>query len=483
MNTFFGKVFIDLLFKYKKDAKKSNNCPLLLTSLFCYPQYTRVALNKGFGMPLSAMYDPLVLSMVHKEQTRLEEEITLIASENYASPAVMSINGSTLTNKYAEGYPGKRYYAGCSVVDEIEAHAIELCKKLFGVDHVNVQPHAGSQANLAVYHTILNPGDTILGMSLADGGHLTHGHKVNFSGKIYNSIQYSVDRTTETLDYDAIAYLAQLHKPKLIIAGASAYSRTIDFSQFRKIADLVGAFLVADIAHIAGLVATGHHPSPVGHAHFITSTTHKTLRGPRGGLIMCSSEHAEMLDKAIMPGTQGGPFMHTIAAKAQAFHEALQPSFALYQDHTMRNARACAQAFANLGYRIVSQGTDNHLFIIDLRTKNITGIKAQQALEKVGIIVSRSTIPFDPEKPWITSGIRIGTPAATTRGMKEAQMVELAHLVDEVITHHTDEMRLAAIKKYVVQMAALFPVYGGYKPAAFQPATQAKQYHQSPTIV
>lgn len=408
---------------------------------------------------LNSILDPVLAGIVHNESERLENQITLIASENYASSAVMQVTGSVLTNKYAEGYPGKRYYAGCEWVDQAEMLAIARCKELFNAEHVNVQPHAGSQANIAVYFATLKPGDTILGMSLSEGGHLTHGHKVNISGTLYNSVPYYVDRETELLDYDAIAMLAEQHKPKLIIAGASAYSRTIDFERFARIAKSVGAYLLADIAHIAGLVAVGLHPDAVGCADFVSSTTHKTLRGPRGGLIMCKQEHASLIDRAIMPGTQGGPFMNSIAAKAAAFHEALQPEFKTYQEQVLRNARTMAKAFQDLGYRIVAGGTDNHLFVVDLRSKNITGRAAEIALEKSGIIVSRSGIPFDPEKPWVTSGIRIGTPAMTTRGMGSGQALILVQLIDDVINNHENDGMLKIIKQKVEVLCKQFPVY------------------------
>jgi len=419
-----------------------------------------------------ATTDPIIKNLIDQEALRTEEQINLIASENYCSRAVQEAQGSILTNKYAEGYPNKRYYAGCALVDQVENRAIERCKSLFSLQnnsrdtgsidssfHVNVQPHAGSQANMAAYYAVLNPGDTILGMSLAEGGHLTHGHKVNFSGKIYNSIQYTVNKETELLDYDQIEQLAQEHKPQLIIAGASAYSRTIDFKRFSEIARSVNAYLLTDIAHIAGLIATNLHPSPLGYADLITSTTHKTLRGPRGGLIMSTPALAEKVDKAIMPGSQGGPFMHTIAAKAVAFHEALQPSFTHYQQNTVTNAHVMAQAFTDLGYRIVTGGTDNHLFVIDLRSKNISGRAAQVALEKAGIIVSCSCIPFDPAKPWVTSGIRIGTPAITTRGMTKDHMQEIAELINDVIMHHDNTTQLAIYNNQVKKIGALYPVY------------------------
>ena len=402
--------------------------------------------------------DPLLFDLIAKEAQRQNHEINLIASENYASLDVLHATGSVLTNKYAEGYPGKRYYGGCYYVDQVETLAIDRCKQLFNAAHANVQPHSGSQANGTVYFAALKPGDTILGMSLAAGGHLTHGHTVNFSGNYFNAVQYSVNPDTERLDYDAIAKLAEQHKPKLIIAGASAYSRTIDFAQFNAIAKRVGALLMVDMAHIAGLVAAGIHPSPIDHADFVTSTTHKTLRGPRGGLVLCSQEWADKIDKAIMPGTQGGPLMHTIAAKAVAFHEALQPSFIDYQKQIVKNAQQLVHTFKELGYRVVADGTDNHLFILDLRSKNISGRAAEQALEKAGIAVSRSCIPFDPEKPWITSGIRIGTPAVTTRGMNEATMIEIAHLIDEVISGHESDTTLHTIKKKCASLCSQFPL-------------------------
>lgn len=402
--------------------------------------------------------DPALFQMINKEEQRQEETINLIASENYASSAVMAATGSVLTNKYAEGYAGKRYYPGCAVIDEVEVLAIERCKKLFHAEHVNVQPHSGSQANMGVYFSLLQPGDTILGMSLSSGGHLTHGHGVNFSGTLFKSVQYTVDRETELLDYDAIEQLAQESQPRLIICGASAYSRIIDFERLSKIAKSVNALLLADIAHIAGLVAAGLHPSPINHADFTTSTTHKTLRGPRGGLIMSSAEHGAKIDKSIMPGMQGGPLMNTIAAKAVAFYEALQPSFVAYQKQIIHNAQAMADELINLGYRIVAGGTDNHLFIVDLRSKNITGLKAEIALEKAGITVTRSCIPFDPEKPWITSGIRLGTPAITTRGMGVEESKQIAHLIDDVINHHDNDTVLNAIKVKVRALCGEFPI-------------------------
>lgn len=406
-----------------------------------------------------AMVDPEINLLIQKETQRLEDEINLIASENYTDKSVMEATGSVLTNKYAEGYSGKRYYGGCEFVDLVENLAIERCKKLFGAEHINVQPHAGSQANMAAYFAVLKPGDTIMGMSLAEGGHLTHGHKVNFSGQFYNSVQYKVNPETEMLDYQEIAQMAEQYKPKLIVAGASAYSRTIDFKKLGSIAKEHGALFMADIAHIAGLVAAGLHPTPVGSADIITSTTHKTLRGPRGGLIMCDNTYAQSIDKAIMPGTQGGPFMHIIAAKAVAFDLALQPAFKVYQQQVLKNAAVMAQTLIDLGYRIVTGGTDNHLFIVDLRSKGMNGKIGEAALSKVGIVISRSCVPFDTEKPWITSGIRIGSPAITTRGMKEQESQAIAELIDQALKNHDNDAALAKIKGAVQQLCATFPIY------------------------
>ncbi len=378
--------------------------------------------------------DPLVAMLLESEKKRQQNTITLIASENYALGPVREAQASLLSNKYAEGYPGKRYYAGCSIADEIEMVAQERCKKLFKADYANMQPHAGSQANMAVYHALIKPGDTLLGMSLSSGGHLTHGHTVSFSGSFYNALQYGVDKETELIDYDQVEQLAERYKPKIIIAGASAYSQIVDFERFAKIAQTTGAYLVADIAHIAGLIATDLHPSPVGFADCITSTTHKTLRGPRGAFILARTEWGESIDKAVMPGLQGGPMMHTIAAKAVAFELALQPEFKVYQKQVLTNAQALSKAFISRGYRIVSGGTENHLFTLDLTSKKITGLEAEKLLESVGITISRSTIPFDTQKPWIGSGIRLGTPAVTTRGMKEADMEHLAEIIDLVLS-------------------------------------------------
>ncbi len=400
-----------------------------------------------------------IFNLIEKEKHRQQTEINLIASENYVDEAVLQATGSVLTNKYAEGYPGKRYYAGCQFVDEAENRAIARCKELFKVEHANVQPHSGSQANMAAYFAVLQPGDTIMGMKLSEGGHLTHGHNVSFSGKFYKPVSYGVDPNTEQLDYDTIEKLAEQHKPKIIVVGASAYSRTIDFEKFAKIAKNVGAYLMADIAHIAGLIAADLHPNPNKSADFITSTTHKTLRGPRGGLVMCKNEFAQQIDKAVMPGIQGGPFMHIIAAKAVAFKLAMQNDFIEYQRQIIKNAKKMAETFANLGYRIVSGGTDNHLFIIDLRSKKLTGKVAEEILQKVGIYVNRNTIPFDPEKPAITSGIRIGTPAITTRGIKEKEAEEIANLIHEAFENKDNLQKLEIIKKKNHELCKKFLIY------------------------
>jgi glycine hydroxymethyltransferase len=406
--------------------------------------------------------DPTIAKIIHNERIRQENELNLIASENYASSAVMQATGSVLTNKYAEGYAGKRYYGGCYFVDQAETLAIERCKKLFGAEHVNVQPHAGSQANMAAYFAVLNPGDTILGMSLNEGGHLTHGHGVNFSGKFYKAVQYKVNQETELIDYDEILKLVQLHKPKLIIAGASAYSRTIDFEKLAAIAHAHDAYFMADIAHIAGLVAAKLHPSPVGYADLITSTTHKTLRGPRSGLLMSTQKLAEAVDKAIMPGLQGGPFMNVIAAKAVAFEQALKQDFVEYQKQILKNAQMLCRTLQDLQYKMVANGTDNHMFVIDLRSKKINGKQAQDALTKAGITISRSCVPFDPEKPWITSGIRIGTPAVTTRGMQEYEMGQIAHYIHDALIKHDNDKALFEIKEQVEKLCKTFPIYSDF---------------------
>ena len=373
--------------------------------------------------------DPEIMALIKEETARQNNKIELIASENFVSKAVMAAMGSTLTNKYAEGYPGKRYYGGCEVVDQIEDLARERAKKLFGAEHANVQPNSGSQANQAVFFAALKPGDTVLGMDLSHGGHLTHGSPVNMSGKNYHVVSYGVDPETETLDYDKVRALAIEHQPKMIIAGASNYSRTIDFAKFREIADEVGAYLMVDMAHIAGLVAAGLHPNPIPYAHFVTTTTHKTLRGPRGGLILCDEEHAKMVDKAIFPGIQGGPLMHVIAAKAVCFKEALEPEFKGYQEQIIKNAQALANGLMAKGLRIVSGGTDNHVMSLDVRSMNVTGKEAEHLLDEVGITCNKNTIPFDPASPNVTSAVRLGTPAVTTRGMKEMDMEEIADII------------------------------------------------------
>ena len=401
-----------------------------------------------------AQIDPQIAKLIAKEEHRQNNSINLIASENYTSEAVRQASGSVLTDKYAEGYAGKRYYGGCQFVDQVEELAILRCKQLFNAEHVNVQPHSGSQANMAAYFGLLNLGDTIMGMRLSEGGHLTHGHNVSFSGKLYHIVSYGVNPQTEQLDYDEILQIAQTHKPKLIVCGASAYSRTIDFAKFGEIAKSVGAYLMADIAHIAGLVATGLHPNPFPHADVVTSTTHKTLRGPRGGLIMCKAELADKIDKAVMPGIQGGPFMQQIAAKAVAFNEALRPDFKIYQQQILDNTQTLAQEFEKLGYRVVAGGTDNHLFMLDLRPKNITGVACEKLLQSVDIYLNRNTIPFDPEKPWITSGIRLGTPALTTKGFKPNDMRVIANLIDQTISNRENQTVLAQIKHTVQILCA-----------------------------
>ena len=378
--------------------------------------------------------DPEVYAAIEAERQRQESKIELIASENFVSEAVLAAAGSVLTNKYAEGYPGRRYYGGCEYVDIPETLAIERAKELFGAEHANVQPHSGAQANQAVFFAALEPGDTVLGMALPHGGHLTHGSPVNVSGKWFNIVSYGVDPETERIDYDAVRKAALEHRPKLIIAGASAYPRIIDFAAFRSICDEVGAKLLVDMAHIAGLVAAGFHPSPVPYADYVTTTTHKTLRGPRGGMILCKAEEAKNIDRAVFPGLQGGPLMHIIAAKAVALKEALQPEFKEYQSRVLANARALASALQARGYRLVSGGTDNHLMLVDVKAKGITGKDAEKVLDDIGITVNKNTIPFDQESPFVTSGIRLGTPAVTTRGYTENDMDTIAELIDEALT-------------------------------------------------
>ena len=401
--------------------------------------------------------DTQIAQLILEETARQNHKIELIASENFVSKAVMAAMGSTLTNKYAEGYPGKRYYGGCEVVDQIEDLARERAKALFGAEHANVQPNSGSQANQAVFFAALNVGDTVLGMNLSHGGHLTHGSPVNMSGKNYNIVSYGVDPETEVIDYNEVRRLAIDHQPKMIIAGASNYSRVIDFKRFREIADEVGAYLMVDMAHIAGLVAAGLHPSPVPYAHFVTTTTHKTLRGPRGGLILCDNEHAKMIDKAIFPGIQGGPLMHVIAAKAVCFKEALEPAFKEYQTQIIKNAKALAEGLKEEGLRIVSDGTDNHVLSVDVRSLEITGKEAEHLLDEVGITCNKNTIPFDPASPNVTSGIRLGTPAVTTRGMKEEDMKEIAHLI--YLTLSDFECNKASVTESVQNLLNKYPLY------------------------
>ncbi|HEY5524761.1 MAG TPA: serine hydroxymethyltransferase [Clostridium sp.] len=401
--------------------------------------------------------DDQIYGLMEKELKRQQKGIELIASENFTSKAVMEAMGSCLTNKYAEGYPGKRYYGGCYVVDQIEDIARDRAKELFGGDHVNVQPHSGSQANMAVYFTILNPGDTVLGMDLSHGGHLTHGSPVNFSGKLYNFVSYGVDKETERIDYDVVRKLAIEHKPKLIVAGASAYSRTIDFKKFREIADEVGAYFMVDMAHIAGLVAAGAHPSPVPYAHFVTTTTHKTLRGPRGGLIICNEEFAKALDKNIFPGMQGGPLMHVIAAKAVCFKEALDPSFKEYITQVVKNCKVLGEELVTRGFKLVSGGTDNHLILVDLHNKDITGKEAEHLLDSIGVTLNKNTVPNETRSPFVTSGIRIGTPSVTTRGFKEEDMKVIAEIIDEAINNKDGD--LASLKVKVEALCDKHPLY------------------------
>jgi len=401
-------------------------------------------------MELIKAQDQAVYEAMNAEKERQEANIELIASENFVSQAVMDAQGSVLTNKYAEGYPGKRYYGGCEFVDVVENIARDRLKEIFGADHANVQPHSGSQANMAVYTAMLEQGDTVLGMNLNHGGHLTHGSKVNFSGMQYNFVEYGVDKDTQLLDYEAVRQAAFEHKPKMIVAGASAYSRTLDFAKFREIADEVGAYLMVDMAHIAGLVATGAHPNPVPHAHFVTSTTHKTLRGPRGGLILCKEEFAKKIDKIIFPGIQGGPLMHVIAAKAVAFGEAQEPEFKDYIDQVVKNANVLADSLTAEGVDIVSGGTDNHLLLLDLRSLNLTGKVAEHVLDEVGITTNKNTIPFDPESPFVTSGIRLGTAAVTSRGFKEEEMKEIASIMALLLKNPEDE----AVKKEAAERTA-----------------------------
>jgi len=406
--------------------------------------------------------DPDVYAAIAAEEERQRDKLLLIASENFASPAVLAAQGSLMTNKYAEGYPGKRYYGGCQHVDTVENLAIQRCKQIFGAEHVNVQPHSGSQANMAAYLSVLKPGDTILGMDLAQGGHLTHGSKVNFSGILFRVFSYGVDRETETINYDAVQKLAEECRPRMLVVGASAYSRTFDFPRFQQIAKSVSAYLLVDIAHIAGLIAAGLHPNPVPYADFVTTTTHKTLRGPRGGVVMCKAEHAKAVDKFIFPGIQGGPLMHVIAAKAVAFKEALSPAFTLYQQQVIANAKVLAQGLLDLGYKIVSGGTDTHLMLMNLTNKGITGKEADAALGVAGIIVNKNAVPYDEKPPAVASGIRLGSPIVSTRGMREAEMKEIVGLVDRVLQHRQDPAVLEEVRIQAKALCSRFPIFHTY---------------------
>jgi glycine hydroxymethyltransferase len=408
-----------------------------------------------------ARTDPEVADAIRNETVRQGRQLELIASENFVSEAVLEALGTVFTNKYAEGYPGKRYYGGCEYADVVESLAIARTKQLFGCDHANVQPHSGAQANMAVYMTVLKPGDTILGMNLSHGGHLTHGHPLNFSGRYFNVVAYGVRREDERIDYEALRALAQEHNPKVIVVGASAYPRTIDFPAARRAADACGAVIMADIAHIAGLVATGLHPSPVPHCEFVTTTTHKTLRGPRGGLVMCKEAFAKELDKLVFPGVQGGPLVHVIAAKAVSFQEALAPAFKAYQAQIVANAKTLAASLVAEGWRLVSGGTDNHLMLIDVFARGITGKVAEKALDQAGITVNKNTIPFDTNTPMVASGIRVGTPALTTRGMKEAEMEEVGRLISRALKSVDNESALAEVKRDVHELCDRFPLYAG----------------------
>lgn len=409
--------------------------------------------------PLS-LVDPEIAAQIAFEAERQHDGLEMIASENFVSRAVLEATGTVFTNKYAEGYPGKRYYGGCEFADVVENIARDRARRIFGADHVNVQPHSGSQANAAAYMTLIQPGDTILGLDLAHGGHLTHGHKLNFSGKLYRIVPYQVSRETETIDYDELEALARRENPKVIVGGGSAYPRVWDFERMRAIADAVGAYLMVDMAHFAGLVAGGVHPSPVPHAHMVTTTTHKTLRGPRSGMAMCKAEFAAGLDRSVFPGQQGGPLMHVVAAKAVAFQEALQPEFHTYSQQTVNNAKALAEALQGEGYRVVSGGTDTHLLLVDVFAKGMLGSEAEAALGKAGITVNKNAIPYDTNPPLKPSGVRFGTPALTTRGMREGEMRRIAGWIAEALTHRTDDTRLRAIHKQVSALAEDFPLYG-----------------------
>jgi len=403
--------------------------------------------------------DPDVYQALEKEKSREREKIVLIASENYASQAVLEAQGSIFTNKYAEGYPGRRYYGGCEYADEVETLAITRAQELFGAEHVNVQPHSGSQANMAVYLAFLKPGDTILGMSLSHGGHLSHGASVNFSGHLFRSVTYGVDSKTGYIDYNELRRIAREHKPRMIIAGASAYSRILDFQAFSDISKEVGAFFMADIAHIAGLIAAGLHPSPIPYADFVTTTTHKTLRGPRGGMIICKSAHAKAIDKMIFPGIQGGPLVHVIAAKAVALKEALSKEFRTYQQQVVRNAQKLAQGLSARGFKIFSGGTDNHLMLVDLTGENITGKEAEEALDRTGITVNKNAIPYDSRPPAVTSGIRLGTPCVTTRGMAESEMTEIADIISHVLRDNNNQDAMSLLSQRGKTLCTRFPIY------------------------
>ncbi|TWJ19636.1 serine hydroxymethyltransferase [Geobacter argillaceus] len=410
-------------------------------------------------MSILETFDPEVANAIRQETERQEYNLELIASENFVSEAVLEAQGSIFTNKYAEGYPGKRYYGGCHNADIVENLAIERAKQLFGADHANVQPHSGSQANMAVYFAALKPGDTVLGMNLSHGGHLTHGSPVNFSGRFFTIVPYGVSPETQRIDYEEVERLALEHKPKMIVVGASAYPRIIDFAAFRTIADKVGAVVMVDMAHIAGLVATGLHPNPVPYAEFVTTTTHKTLRGPRGGMILCREEFAKTLNSQIFPGIQGGPLVHAIAAKAVAFKEALTPEFKSYQEQIVKNAAALAQSLQGRGFKLVSGGTDNHLMLLDFSGTELTGKVAEEALDKAGITVNKNTVPFETRSPFVTSGIRIGTPAATSHGLKEAEMAQVADFIADILADPANEAKLAEIKVKVNALMSRFPLY------------------------
>ncbi|MCC6140275.1 MAG: serine hydroxymethyltransferase [Nitrospira sp.] len=406
--------------------------------------------------------DPDVYAAIEAEEIRQHDKLLLIASENFASPAVLAAQGSLMTNKYAEGYPGKRYYGGCQHVDTVEELAIQRAKELFDAEHVNVQPHSGSSANMAAYLSVLKPGDTILGMDLAQGGHLTHGSKVSFSGMLFKAFSYGVDRQTETIDYDTVQKLAEECRPRMLVVGASAYARVLDFPRFQQIAKAVGAYLMVDIAHIAGFVAAGLHPSPVPYADFVTTTTHKTLRGPRAGIVMCKAEHAKAVDKIIFPGLQGGPLMHVIAAKAVALKEALSPSFKKYQQQVQANAKVLAQGLLDRGYKIVSGGTDTHLFLVNLTNKGITGKEADAALDAAGIIVNKNAVPYDEKPPAVASGIRIGAPIVSTRGMREAEMKEIVSLIDRVLQNRQNAAVLEEVRVQAKTLCNRFPIFHSY---------------------